>query len=61
MALVLAVGGVADFFGEGVMGVLQSAHHGGVDADVENFEAVGIESGVEKAVDGFGVGALRFG
>ena len=34
MALVLAVGGVADFFGESVIGVLEGAHDGGVDADV---------------------------
>ena len=39
MALVLGVGSVADFFGEGVIGVLESAHHGGVNADVEDFEA----------------------
>ena len=61
MALVLRVGGVADFFGEGVIGVLESAHHGGVNADVEDFEAVGIAGGVEKAVDGFRVRALGFG
>ena len=61
MALVLGVGGVADFFGEGVIGVLERAHHGGVDADVEDFEAVGIAGGIEEAVDGFGVGALGFG
>jgi hypothetical protein len=61
MALVLRVGGVADFFGEGVIGVLENAHHGGVDADVEDFEAIRIAGGVEEAVDGFGVGALRFG
>ena len=61
VALVLGVGGVADFFGEGVIGVLERAHHGGVDADVEDFEAVGIAGGVEEAVDGFGVGALGFG
>ena len=57
VALVLGVGGVGDFFGEGVIGVLESAHHGGVDADVENFEAIGIAGGVEEAVDGFGVRA----
>jgi len=28
VALVLAVGGVADFFGEGVVGVLERAHDG---------------------------------
>lgn len=61
MALVLGVGGVADFFGEGVIGVLESSHHGSVDADVEDFEAVGIAGGIEEAVDGFGVGALGFG
>ena len=51
MALVLGVGGVADFFGESVIGMLEGAHHGGADADVEDFEAVGIASGVEEAVD----------
>ncbi len=61
MALVLGVGGVANFFGERVIGVLKRAHHGGVDADVEDFETVGIAGGIEEAVDGFGVGALRFG
>jgi len=52
---------VADFFGEGVIGVLERAHHGGVYTNVEDFEAVRIAGGVEKAVDGFGVGALEFG
>jgi len=61
VALVLGIGGVADFFGEGVIGVLERTHHGGVDADVENFEAVGIAGRVEKAVDRFGVGALGYG
>ena len=37
---------MADFFGECVVGVLESAHHGGVDADVEDFEAVGIAGGI---------------
>ena len=37
VALVLGVGGVADFFGEGVIGVLERTHHGCVDADVEDF------------------------
>ncbi len=60
VALVLGVGGVADFLGEGVIGVLEGAHHGGVDANVENFEAVEIARGVEEAVDSFVVGALRF-
>ena len=59
VALVLAVGGVADFFGEGVIGVLQGAHHGRVDADVQSFEAVEIARGIEQAVDGFGVAAVR--
>ena len=58
MALVLTVGGVADFFGEGVVDVLESAHHGSVDPDVERFEAVEIARGVEQAVEGLGVGAL---
>jgi len=60
MALVLTVGGVADFFGEGVIGVLEGAHHRGVDADVESFETVEIARGIEETVDGFGIGALRF-
>lgn len=61
MALVLGVGGVADFFGESVIGVLESTHHGSVNADVQDLEAVGIASGIEKTVDGFGVGTLGFG
>ncbi len=59
MALVLAVSGVADFFREGEVGVLERAHHRGMDADVEGFKAVEIARGVEKAVEGFGVGTLR--
>src|SRR4029077_10423240 len=46
MALVLTVGGVADFFGEGVIGVLESAHGGCVDADVESFESIKIAGGI---------------
>ncbi len=34
MALILAVGSVANSFREGVVGMLKSAHDGGVDADV---------------------------
>ena len=60
MALVLGVGGVADFFGEGVVGVLQSAHHGRVNADVQGFEAIEIPGGIEQAIDGFGIGAGGF-
>jgi len=58
VALVLGVGGMADFFSEGVIGVLESAHHRGVNADVEDFETIGIAGGIEKAVDGFRIGAL---
>ena len=46
MALVLTVGGVADFLGEGVVGMLKGAHHRGMDADVESFEAVEIARGI---------------
>ncbi len=60
MALVLAVGGVADFLGESVVGVLERAHHRGVDADVEGFEAVEIASGIQKAIEGLEVAALGF-
>ncbi len=60
MALVLAVGGVADFFGEGVVGVLERAHDGGVDADVERFEAVEVARGIQEAVNGFEVATLGF-
>ena len=60
MALILAVGGVADFFREGVIDVLQRAHHGRVHADVQRFEAVEIARRIEKAVDGFRIGALGF-
>ena len=58
VALVLAVSGVADFFGEGVVGVLQGAHSGRMDADVQGFEAIEIARGIEKAIDGFGIAAL---
>ncbi len=34
---------------------------GRVDANVERFEAIEILRGIEQAVDGFGIGALRFG
>ena len=61
VALVLAVGGVADFFGESVIGVLQRAHHGCVDADVESFQAIEIARGIEQAVESFGVGAIGGG
>ncbi len=60
MTLVLAVGGVADFLGERVVGMLERAHDRSVDADVERFEAVEVTSGIEEAVDGFGVAALGF-
>ena len=46
MALVLAVCGVADSFGKRVIGVLESTHHRGVDADVECFEAIEIAGGI---------------
>ena len=46
MALVLAVGGVADFFGESVVGVLEGAHDRGVNANVQSFEAIEIAGGV---------------
>ncbi len=49
---------MADFLGEGVIGVLERAHHGSVNADVEDFETVGIASGIEKAIDGIGVRTL---
>src|SRR5438105_9680390 len=61
MALVLRVGGVGDFFGEGVVGMLEASHDRCVNADVEGFEAIEILGGIEKAIDGVGVGALRFG
>ena len=61
MALVLRVGGVGDFFGEGVVGMLERAHDRCVDADVEGFEAIEIFGGIEKPIDGVSVGTLRFG
>ena len=61
MALVLAIGGVADFFGESEVGVLQRAKNRGMDADIERFAAIGIACGIEKQIDGFGVGARGFG
>ena len=61
MTLILTIGGVADFFCESVIGVLERAHHGGVDADVKSFEAIEIARGIEETVNGFGVVALGFG
>jgi hypothetical protein len=58
MALVLTVGSVADFLGEGVIGVLQGAHGRCVDADVESFEAIEVAGRIEQAIDGVGVAAL---
>ena len=46
MALVLTVCGVADFFCERVIGVLESTHGGGVDTDVESFESIEIAGGI---------------
>ena len=57
MALVLAVSGVTDFFGESEIGVLQCAEDRGVNADVERFATIGIACGIEKQIDGFGIGA----
>src|ERR1041385_857721 len=61
MALILAVRRVADFFGESVIGVLKSAHHGRVDTDVESFQAIKIAGRTEKTVEGFGVRAAGGG
>jgi len=60
-ALVLAVRGMADFFGESVVGVLQRTHHGSMDADVESFQAIEITGGIEEPVKGFSVGAVGSG
>src|SRR6266478_2068675 len=61
VALVLAVRRVADFFRKRISGVLQGAHHWGVGADVESFQAVEVASGIQEPVDRFGIAALRFG
>ena len=61
MALVLAVGGVADLLGEREMGVLQRPHERRVHAHVHRFQAIGIARRVQHAIEGFGVGAFRFG
>jgi hypothetical protein len=61
MALVLTIGSVAEFFGEGVIGVLQRAHHGCVNADVKSFEAIEVARRIEKTIDGFSVGTLGIG
>ena len=53
MTLILAVGGVADFLGKSVVGVLQRAHHRRVHADVQSFETIEIARGIEQAIDGF--------
>ncbi len=58
MALVLAVGGVADFFGKGVVGVLERAHDRRVDANVKRFQAIEVARGIEQPVDGIEVAAL---
>ena len=61
MALVLAIGGVADFFREREIRVLQRAHHRRVHADVERFQAIGIARRIEHPVERFRVGAFRRG
>ncbi len=61
VALVLTVRGVADFFCKSVIGVLERAHGGRVDADVESLQPIKIARRVEQAIDGFGVATLRFG
>ena len=61
VALVLAIGGVADLLGEREIGVLQRAHERRVHADVQRFQAIGIARGIEHAVERFGVGAGGFG
>ena len=58
MTLILAIGRVADFFGEGVDGVLQSAHHRRVNPDVQGFQTIQIASGIGQSIDGFRVGAI---
>jgi len=60
VALVLAVSGVADFFGESVTGVLQGAHHRCMNADVENLQTIGIARGIQEAIDGFCVRTFSF-
>ena len=59
VALVLTIGGVADFFREGEIRVLQRAHRRRVDADVQRLEAIGIARGIQHAVERFGVRARR--
>ncbi len=61
MALVLAVGGVTDFLRESVVGVLENTHHRRVDANVQGFQTIDIARGIQEAIDGLGVGALRRG
>src|ERR1041384_1752161 len=61
MALILAVRRVADFFGESVICVLKSAHHGRVDTGGEDFEEIKIAGRTEKTVEGFGVRAAGGG
>ena len=61
MALVLTVRGVADFLSEGVVGVLQRAHHWRVDANVEGLKAIEISSRIQQPIDGFGVRTGGFG
>ena len=61
MALVLAVGGVADFFRERVIDMLERAHRWCMHADVQSLESIEIARRIEQSVDGLAVAALRFG
>ena len=61
MALVLAVGGVADFFREREIRVLQRAHDRRVHADVERFQAIRVARRIEQPVDRLVVRARAFG
>ena len=60
MALILAVGSVADFFRKRIIGVLQGLHHGGVYPDIQRFEAIQVACRIEQPIDGLGVRTSRF-
>ena len=61
MALILTVRGVADFFREREIRVLQRAHHRRVHADIQRLAAIGIARRIQHAVERFRVGAFRCG
>ena len=60
MPLVLAVGGVGDALGEGVVGVVERPHERRVRADVQRLQAVPVLRRVHHRLERGVVGELRF-